>query len=185
MRDDVGLHGLRAGLSGGDLRLRLIDAGERASNPCVLQLALTAVVFERRLRRVDRGDGLRDVRAIVVVRQQHQLVSFPNVLVVVHLHFTNEPDDLRAQRSEIPPDVGIVGHLLDASAFPRVPVARDRERDRERHQHDEHGRAESLPGGLQRIDRVFNLRVWGRDAWGCGHFDVLCPMPHYAEMSGP
>ena len=158
-------------MRGGDLRLRLVDAGERALDARVLQRALTAVVLERRLRRVDRGGGLRDLRAKIVVRQQHQLVSLPNALVVVHLHFTNESDNLRAQRCEIPPDVGIVGHLLDASALPGIPVPRDRERDRDGHQHDEHRCAESSPGGLQRIDRVFNLRVRGRDDGGCGHFE--------------
>ena len=178
---DVRLHRVPAGSCGSNLGAGLIDAGERALNPRVLEVALTAIVFERRLRRVDRGDCLRDLRAIIVVCQQNQLVSFANVLVVIHLDFTNESDHLRAQRSEIAPDVGIVRHLLDASAFPRVPVARDRERDRERHQHDEHGRSKSQPGGLQRIDRVFDLRAWGRDDWGCGHFDVLRPLPHCKE----
>ena len=134
-------------------------------------VALAPVVFERCLRRVDRGGGLRDLRAIVVVRQQHQLVSLTNLLVVIHLHFANESDHLRAQRRQIPPDVGIVGHLLDASALPSVPVARDRERDRQRHQHDEQRRAESPPGGLQRTDRVFNLRARCRDDRPCGHFE--------------
>ena len=60
-------------------------------------VALTPVVFERRLRRVDRGGGLRDLRAIVVVCQQHQLVSLAHLLVVVHLHFAHQPDHLRAR----------------------------------------------------------------------------------------
>ena len=68
-------------------------------------VALTPIVFERRLRRVDRGGGLRDLRPVVVVCQQHQLVAFANALVVIHLHFTNESGDLRAQRREIAPDV--------------------------------------------------------------------------------
>ena len=53
---DVGLHGLRAGFRGSDLGVGLIDAGERALNPRVLELALTAIVFERRLRRLDRSE---------------------------------------------------------------------------------------------------------------------------------
>ena len=167
----VGLDGLRAGLRGGDLRLRLIDAGEGALNARVLQRALPPVVFERRLRRVNRGGGLRDLRPVVVVLQADQLVALPNLLIVIHLHFAHETRDLRAERRDIAADERVVGDLIDSSSFPRIPVARQRERDRERHQHDEHGRAESPPGGLQRIDRVFNLRARGRDDWGCGHFE--------------
>ena len=86
----IGLHRLLAGPRRGDLRMGLIDAGERALNPRVLEVALAAVVFERCLRRVDSRDRLRDLCAKVVVRQEHQLVSLANLLVVVHLHFTNE-----------------------------------------------------------------------------------------------
>ena len=156
---DIRLHRLPPCSSGSNLCVGLVDAGERTLNPCVLEFALTAIVFDRRLRRVDRSRGLRDVRAIVVVGQQHQLVSFTNALVISDLDFTDESSDLRAQRSEITPDVRIVRHLIGTSAFPRVPVACDGERDRERHQQDEHGRSKSQPAGLQGIDRVFNLRV--------------------------
>jgi hypothetical protein len=178
---DIRLHRVSAGVSGGNLRLPLIDSGERPLNPCVLELPLTAIVFERRPGRVDRGDSLSDLRAIIVVRQQNELVSFPNPLVVLDLDVTNDSDDLRAQGSEITPDVGIVRHLLGTSAFPGVPVACDRECDGERHQHDEHGRAKSPPGGLRPVDRRFSLRARGGDDRGCCHIDVLRPMPHYKE----
>ena len=151
----------------------MVDTGERPLNPCVLEFALTAIVFECRLRRVDRGERLRDLRAIIVVRQQHQLVSLTNALVIVDLHFTNESDDLRAEGSEITLDIGIVRHLLGTFAFPRIPVARHRERDRKRHEQDEHGRAQSAPGGLHGTGRVSDLRALGRDDCGCGHFNVL------------
>ena len=91
MRVDVGLHGVLAGSSRGDLSVGLIDTGERALDPCILELALTPIVLERGLRRVDRGGSLRDVRAIVVVRQQHQLVAFANLLVIVDLTSRTSP----------------------------------------------------------------------------------------------
>jgi hypothetical protein len=78
VRDHVGSHGLFAGLRGSDLCLRLIDAGEGAFDARVLQRALTPVVFERRRRRLERRGGLCDLRAEIVVRQQHQLISFTN-----------------------------------------------------------------------------------------------------------
>ena len=92
----VGLHGLLAGLCGGDLRLRLIDAGARAFDARVLEVALATVIFERCLRRLDRSRGLCHLRTKIVVRQHHQLVAFADALVIVHLHFTNESHHLRA-----------------------------------------------------------------------------------------
>jgi hypothetical protein len=83
--------------------------------------------------------GLRDLRTVVVVFQAHQLVALPNRLIVVHFHVAHEPRDLRAKRRDIAANERVVGDLIDAPSFPRVPVARQCERDSERHQHDEHG----------------------------------------------
>src|SRR5262249_60212262 len=88
---------------GVDLRAPLVDAGQRAIDASVLKGALTTVVLECGLRRVDRRGGLRDLRPIVVVFQPDELVAFPDLLVVTRDHVANEARDLRAERRQVAP----------------------------------------------------------------------------------
>ena len=77
------------------------------------------IVLERRFGRVQCGDRLRNLRAVIIVRQNDQLLSLPNVLAITHLHFANQSDHLGAQWGDFSPDVRIVGYLLAASPLPR------------------------------------------------------------------
>jgi hypothetical protein len=156
-----------------DFSFRLVDSGQRTVNLCIFQLALTTIVFDRRLCRLNAGHSLRHLRLVVVVIELDEQVALVDQLIVVDVDFAHQSGNFCAERSEITPNIGIIRHLLDAATFPAVPVAGNGHDDGDRQKQDDQRRPVLLPGwfktgrkGLNRLGRGCGRRRGG----GCWYW---------------
>src|SRR5437762_5685525 len=141
----ISSYGLLGLLSCCDLRFCLIDSGESAFDTRILKLALASIVFNRSLRSRDRRSCLCYLGLVIVIFQLNQKVSLMHLLEVGDLDIPNYPGNLRAERRQVPPHVGVVRHLLDSAALPGIPVPRDRGYHGSRKQDDQHGSSIGQP----------------------------------------
>ena len=155
-----------SGLRRGDLRVREIDSGRRFLNLRVLQVALPAVVFDRRFRRLNRRSRLRNLRVVVVVFELDQQIARLHFLIVADFHRANDPRHFCAERRQVAPDVGIIRDLLDFPAFPRVPVARDRDDESDRKKKDRDGSDVAKPRPARRLVSSYMFIVFRCPARG-------------------
>src|SRR5262249_42462241 len=117
---------LFASLRRRDLGLGLIDSGECLLNTCMLKFALATIVLQRSFGCFHGSNGLCDLGLEVVILQLDQKISLVYLLEIRNFHVFDDAGYFRAKRREIATHIGIVGHLLDSSSLPCIPVTRDR-----------------------------------------------------------
>src|ERR1700722_18456358 len=116
---------LPTSFSRGDLRLCLIDTGERFGYTRVLQLALPTVVFDGSTGSLNGCAGLVNLCPVIVVLQFDNEVALVYSLKVGHMNRAHDAGHLGAQRCKVAADVSIISYLFDFAALPRIPVASD------------------------------------------------------------
>src|SRR6266567_8289676 len=116
--------------SSGDLRLCLIDTGERFRYTRVLQLALPTVVFDGSTGSLNCCTGLVYLCLVIVVLQFDDKLALVYSLKVGHMNRAHDAGHLGAQRCKVAADVSIISYLFDLAALPRIPVASDSDQNR-------------------------------------------------------
>src|SRR5258706_13490459 len=134
--NQLGFCGVLPSFSRGNLRLCLIDTGKRFVYTRVLQLALAAVVFDRRTRSCNCRTGLVNLCPIIVILQFDDQIALVYLLKVFHVNRTHDGRHLGAQRRKVASDVSIISYLFDLAALPRIPVASDRDQNGQSEHHD-------------------------------------------------
>src|SRR5712691_8033226 len=119
-----------------DLRLCLIDTGERSCYTRILQLALATVVFNSRTGSLNCCTGLVNLRPVVVVLQFDDELALAYSLKIGYMNRAHDAGHLGAQRCKVAADVSIIGYLFDFAALPRIPVASDGDQNRQGERHD-------------------------------------------------
>src|ERR1700731_256585 len=145
--NELGLHRFLAGFGCSDLRFGLINAGKRFGDLGVLQLALATIVFDGGTGSFNGRGGLVNLRAVVVVLQFDNEVTFVHSLIVGHMHRAHDTGHLGAQRCKVAADVSVISHLFDFAALPGIPVASDGDQDRQGERHNKERSYELLPSG--------------------------------------
>src|SRR5258706_9451533 len=133
--------------SRGNLGLCLIDAGKRFVYTRVLQLALAAVVFDRRTGSRNCRTGLVNLCPIIVILQFDDQIALAYLLKVFHVNRTHDGRHLGAQRRKGASDGSIISYLFDLAALPRIPVASDRDQNGQSEHHDKEGSHVLFPSG--------------------------------------
>ena len=120
---------------------------------------MAAVVFDGGFGGFDGGSGLGELGLIVVVLKFDERIAGVDFLIVGDFYGADDASDFRAQGSEVAADYGVVGDLLDFSAFPGVPVSREGDDDGcgEQQNDKRRGVFEPGPARFRRCRGVFGL----------------------------
>src|SRR6202162_10748 len=121
--NELGLHRFPTGFSRDDLRLGLIDTGERFRYTRVLQIALATVVYDGSTGSLNCRSGLVSLCPVIVVLQFDNEVALVYLLKIGYMNCAHDSGHLGAQRCKVAADVSIISYLFDLAALPRIPVA--------------------------------------------------------------
>src|SRR5258708_6242328 len=156
----LSLYSFLASFGSCDLRLCLIDTGQRFVYARILQLALAEIFLNPGTRTRNCRSGLIYLGLIVIVLQLDEEVALVNLLVVSHIHRAHNTCHLGTERSKIATNVSIICNLFDLATFPRIPVTCDGDQNDQSENHHENWRCVALPLSTSARNGLICTDLW-------------------------